>query len=208
VGSNYYLDTALPFGGRTGTAACQRVTDLIRFLLNERGVNCVNYIDDLIGISTAETACEHYQIVVDILQDLNFQVSNEKTVEPASRVTCLGIVIDCDIGSLFLPEVKLLEIIDICNQYLNKTYITCTQLQSLVGSLIFLHKAVKAARMFINRILSLLKQIKGSKQHISIDAGMQRDLKWFICCAEHFNGTVKINKTFYLQEEIYIDASG
>jgi hypothetical protein len=90
---------------------------------------------------------------------------------------------------------------------LNKTHITRTQLQALVGSLIFLHKAVKPARMFINRILSLLKQIKGSKQYISIDAGMWQDLKWFICCAEQFNGTEKINKTFYPQEEIYIDAS-
>jgi hypothetical protein len=44
--------------------------------------------------------------------------------------------------------------------------------------------------MFINRILGLLRQIKGSKQSIGIDAGMRRDLKWFISCAEQFNGTV------------------
>jgi uncharacterized protein YerC len=69
---------ALPFGWCTGTAACQRVTDLIWFLLNKPEVNCVNFIDDLIGINMAETQGEHYQIVVDLLQELNFQVSNEK----------------------------------------------------------------------------------------------------------------------------------
>jgi hypothetical protein len=205
IENSYFLDTALPFGWRTGTAACQRLTDLIWYILDIRGAKCVNYIDDLIGISSAETAHKHFQIVVDLLKELNLQVSTEKTVEPSSKVTCLGIVIDCETGSLLIPEAKLLEIIQICNQYLNKIYITRTQLQSLVGSLIFLHKAVKPARMFINRILALLRQIKGSKQRISIDAGMRHDLKWFISCAEQFNGTV--NKMFYPQEEIYINAS-
>jgi hypothetical protein len=138
--------------------ACQRITDCIRYILKKRGVTVINYIDDLIGVSPCELADEHFNITKDLLEELNFRISTEKTVLPSVCVTCLGIVINCDEGILKIPDKKMADIIDICKLYLNKKRITRTQPQSLIGSVIFMHKAVKPARIFINRILALLKK--------------------------------------------------
>jgi hypothetical protein len=77
----------------------------------------------------------------------------------------------------------------------------------LIGSLIFMHKAIKPARTFINRILALLRQIKSNRQSIEVDDDMQRDLRWFVECAVACNGSVKIDKNFYPHIDMYIGAS-
>jgi hypothetical protein len=82
-----------------------------------------------------------------------------------------------------------------------------TELQSVIGSLIFMHKAVKQAGMFINRIISLLRQMGKSCSSIAIDSDMWRDLNWFIKCVSQCNGTVKIDKRFFPHVELFIDAS-
>jgi hypothetical protein len=121
----------------------------------------------------------------------------KKTVDPSSRVICLGIEIDCDKGCLFIPENKLSDILQICKKYLKKSRITRTELQSVISSLIFMHKAVKPARMFINRIISLLRQMGKPRSSIAIDSDMRRDLNWFIKCTSQCNGMVKIDKRFF-----------
>jgi hypothetical protein len=158
VDGSLYLDPAAPFGWRSGTLSCQHIMDCIRYILKARGVTVINYIDDLIGVSPRELVDQHFNITKDLLEELNFQISTEKTVPPSVCVICLGIVINCDEGILKIPEKKMADIIDICKLYLNKKHISRTQLQSLIGSIIFMHKAVKPAHIFINRILALLKK--------------------------------------------------
>jgi hypothetical protein len=135
VEEKYYLDMSLPFGWRSGTPACQRVSDCVRYILNRKGVVIANYIDDFIGICPADIAREHFKETIDLLHELNLQISDEKTVGPSSRVTCFGIEIDCNKGCLFIPENKLSDILQIC-KYLKKSRITRTELQSVIGSLI------------------------------------------------------------------------
>jgi hypothetical protein len=207
VGNDIYLDSAVPFGWRTGTGACQRVTDCIRYLLNRQGIQIINYIDDFIGVSPVSDAINHFNITKNLLADLNFQISEEKTVAPSAKVTCLGIDIDCDKGILQIPEGKLNDIIDICRSYSVKKRISKVQLQSLIGSIIFLHKAVKPARAFINRIIGLLKQMHSRAHSIAIDNEMKKDLRWFIECAARCNGTVNINKDFTPHIDLFLDAS-
>jgi hypothetical protein len=207
VDGKYYLDASLPFGWQSGTLACQRVTDCVRYILNRKGVVIANYIDDFIGICPADIANEHFKETISLLHKLNLQISDEKMVAPSSRVTCLGIEIDCNKGCLFIPENKLSDILQICKKYLKKSCITRTELQSVIGSLIFMHKAVKPARMFINRIISLLRQMGKPRSSIAIDSDMRRDLNWFIKCASQCNGTVKIDKRFFPHLELFIDAS-
>jgi hypothetical protein len=57
----------------------------------------------------------------------------------------------------------------------------------------FLHKAIKPARLFINRILALLREM-GDAPVVAIDEGFHRDLQWFIACAQAVNGSVTIFK--------------
>jgi hypothetical protein len=79
-------------------------------------------------------------------------------------------------------------------------------LQALTGSLIFLHKAIKPARIFVNRILALLRKM-GDAAKIAIDEGTKRDLQWYIACAHSVNGSVTIYKCLLPRIDIFMDAS-
>jgi hypothetical protein len=70
----------------------------------------------------------------------------------------------------------------------------------------FLHKAIKPARAFVNRILALLREM-GTAAKAAIDEGTKRDLQWFMACAHAVNGTVSIFKSLRPQVEIFVDAS-
>jgi hypothetical protein len=77
VEGKYYLDESLPFGWRSGTLACQRVTDCVRYILNIKGIVIANYIDDFIGICLADISNEHFRETIDLLHELNLQISKK-----------------------------------------------------------------------------------------------------------------------------------
>jgi hypothetical protein len=70
----------------------------------------------------------------------------------------------------------------------------------------FLHKAIKPARLFVNRILALLCDM-GPAASVAINEGTRQDLRWFIACAHVANGTVSIYKCLQPQTDIFVDAS-
>jgi hypothetical protein len=137
---------------------------------------------------------------------LGFNVNHSKTVPPTSVAVCLGIYFNVSQGTIQIPWSKLQEIISLCYHHIGKSSIPKQKLQALIGSLMFLHKAIKPARLFINRILALLRSM-GDMGRVAIDEGTKQDLRWFILCAHGVNGTVKIYKCCYPRIEIFVDAS-
>jgi hypothetical protein len=202
----YYVDVSVPFGYRNGTHACLRVTDAIRFILWQSGIFVFNYIDDIVGIAPDSVADVHFKFTLNLLNKLGFYINNSKTVPPTSVATCLGIVFNLDLGVISIPLVKLQEVIALCTKFLNKKQISKKQLQALIGSLIYLHKAISPARMFVNRILALLRNM-GEATAIAIDEGTKQDLQWFIACAHGVNGSAKIFRWRQSSYHIYVDAS-
>jgi hypothetical protein len=79
-------------------------------------------------------------------------------------------------------------------------------LQVLIGHLMFLHKAIRPARVFVNRILALLRKMGGANR-AAIDEDTKGDLQWFTACAHAINGTVSIYKCLQPQIDIFVDAS-
>jgi hypothetical protein len=68
----------------------------------------------------------------------------------------------------------------------------------------FLHKAIRPARVFVNHILALLRKM-GTDTRAAIDEDTKRDLQWFTACA--INGTVSIYKCLQPRIDIFMDAS-
>jgi hypothetical protein len=105
-----------------------------------------------------------------------------------------------------IPKSKLDETIALCKFHFSKKFISKNKLQVLIGHLMFLHKAIKPARVFVNRILALLRNM-GAGAKAAIDEGTKRDLQCFIACAHAVNGTVKIYKCVLPRIEIFMDTS-
>jgi hypothetical protein len=137
---------------------------------------------------------------------LGFVISDSKTVAPTYVATCLGINFNIRLGCISIPKSKLEETISLCRFYYFKKFITKNQLQVLIGHLLFLHKAIKPARAFVNRILALLRKM-GTATKVAIDEGTKQDLQWFMACAHTANNTIHIYKCVQPRIEIFVDAS-
>ena len=92
-----------------------------------------------------------------------------------------------------------------CQSWKDKVTCTKQQLQSLLGSLLYITKCVRPARYFLNRMLQVLRENHANK-HISLTADFVKDLNWFNTFLCSYNGI-----TFYdnkpVQAIITLDAS-
>ena len=203
--NNLYLDQSLPFGFRHGSVFFQRCSDAIRHIMRQHGFPGLwNYIDDLIYTGLPSTIHQSYQFLISLLHDLGLDISKEKLVAPATSVVCLGINIDTRSRTISIPDQKLQEIKILCQNWSHKVYCTKNQLQSLLGSLLYITKCVKPARSFLNRMLAVLREnYENSK--IKLSHAFFKDLNWFNVFLHQYNGI-----TFYdnqkIDEVIYLDA--
>jgi hypothetical protein len=175
--------------------------------LAKLGIFVVNYIDDIIGVAPDDVADVHFKVTLKVLHLMGFIISKNKTVPPGKIVTCLGIVINLELGCLSIPSIKLNQVVNLCSKYLNKKSILKRDLQALLGSLLFLHKAIKPARTLVNRALAVLRGM-GEGRKAAISEGMKRDLLWFIACSQQINARFFIFKDNRPHAEIYVDAIG
>lgn len=74
-----------------------------------------------------------------------------------------------------------------------KTYISTRTAQSIAGHINHLSKAAFPARLFMNRILEVMREAKGWMMRV--DDRLKADLSWFIKFMEDFNG-----RSFIIEE--------
>ena len=189
----HYVDVSVPFGYRHGSMACQRFTDAIRYIMHKHGFTIFNYIDDLIGCEKPHQANASFQFLLKLLHTLGVPISIDKLYYPQSEVQCLGIDINTSSGSMQIPAPKMATIYEQCLQWYSKVSATRNQLQSLLGTLLYVHKCVKPARIFVNRILCVLRSAP-SKGYIPLTVEFHRDIRWFLTFLHHFNGRVIFDK--------------
>ena len=162
-----------------------------------------NYIDDLIYTGLPSDIHTSFHFLLNLPQDLGLDISQKKLVPPSTSVVCLGICIDMVTRTLSIPDQKLAEIVDICKSWTSKTYCSKRQLQSLLGSLLYISKCVKHAHFFLNRMLALLR----NNHHIDkilLDQPFFQDLSWFNTFLCQFNGTTYYDKKFP-SSQVYLD---
>ena len=159
---DYYLDTCLPFGYRNGSGIFQRLSDAIRFIMKSQGYDVINYIDDVIGFGTVTTAKPSFGTLTTLLQTLGLDISLKKLVQPATKVTCLGVEVDTEKFTVAIPDQKVAEI--------------------------YISKCIKSSRTFLIRMLDTLRR-HFTTDKIMLDIEFHRDLNWFKKFLTKFNGT-------------------
>ena len=184
---DYFLDSCLPFGFRHGSAISQRLSDAVRYIMSTKSHNVTNCIDDIIGYAVKSKAQASFDTLYTLLQDLGFKISTTKLVTPTTKATCLGVELDTENSTIAVPQEKLHDIRQECQQWLSKTTCTKRQLQSLLGKLLYVTKCVRASKPFLNRMLDTLRAAH-KQDTIAIDCEFRRDLNWFTRFLPQFNG--------------------
>jgi hypothetical protein len=167
----------------------------------------VNYIDDFIAIVPEDRASEMFEITKSIFKEIGMVINEDKTVAPTEICNCLGIIIHTKKHILAIPEQKLKSIIITCKQFQKFKKLRKQQIQSILGLLIYVHKAIKPARLFVNRIIALLR-IAPTVGFVHIGQDFKRDLEWFCRFAQVYNGRTRFDKALEIIDfEVYADAS-
>ena len=87
-----------------------------------------------------------------------------------------------------VPLEKFKEIKEMYHSWASIQFCTKSQLQSLLGSLLYVSKCVCYSRFFLNRMLQTLREHQGGK-HIKLTDDFKRDLAWFNKVLHVFNGS-------------------
>ena len=143
--------------------------------MRRQGRHDFAYIDDYILVSTDDLAHSHFEELSDLITDLGLLINPDKKTAPTRRLTCLGISIDLDANTLSIEQNKLYEIYAECLQISTKTR---KKIQSLLGKLMYLHKIIKPARIFVNRILATFRN-NFTERKIKLSKEFFQDLNWF-----------------------------
>ena len=186
--NEYYFDTVLPMGLRSAAMACQCVTSAVAFISQSNGYDVLNYLDDFQGVESTESACSAFSYLQHLLAELGLVESPSKACPPSTCVTCLGVQFDTQSMTMSVTPARLQELIELLETWLKKKRATKRELQSLIGKLSFVCKCVRQSRIFISRLLDLLKSVKHNHHHVNISGECRKDLKWwreFITC---YNG--------------------
>ena len=163
------------------------------------------YIDDYILVSPKATADAHFRRLASLLTDLGLPSNPDKQTSPCRTLTCLGIQIDLDLNTMSIDSEKLSS--TECMAIKNKKYLSRTAFQSFLGKLLYIHKCVRPARTFINRMLALFRANPGAKR-IFLTTDFHKDLHWFLVFLPSFNGITYIRKPEIAQAHtLHVDAS-
>ena len=106
---------------------------------------------------------------------------------------------------MYVPPDKLDSVLVMCNRWQTKKFCSKRQLQSLLGSLLYVSKCVKPARTFLNCMVMLLRE-NFNKKNIFLTRDFFNDLNWFHTFLTQFNGVVYYD-TKPIQAELHLDAS-
>ena len=110
---------------------------MIRFLLKERVIDILNYIDDLGSADTPNVAHYSFNVPCQTLSDIGAEENMKRACPTPTNMVFLGSLLDSEIMEMRVTDERMFEIRYILPDWLSKKSTTRRQLQSLLGKLQF-----------------------------------------------------------------------
>ena len=132
----YYIDKRLVFGAVKGTMIFQRISDAVRFILKEQGLDVWNYIDDRFAAIEEDGAQEKFTLLCDSVLELGLPLNPDKVQAPSTSMVIMGILVDTVKRRIAIPHDKMEKIVQAVEDFSTKTFMTKRELQSLLGETI------------------------------------------------------------------------
>ena len=185
---HFYFDVVLPMGLRTAAMACHRATNAVHYILPTAGCHVFNYLDDFIGVAQPSRALRDYEFCGSLLNELGLQESPSKACPPSTTLNCLGVEINTVDMTLSITSARLNELEGLLSTWLTRKSVTKSELQSLVGKLSFVSKCVRQSRLFLSRILALLRTVKCNHHHVKLSRQFYSYIRWWLRFIRVYNG--------------------
>ena len=115
-----------------------------------------------------------YQLL-PVCGELGVPIATEK-IGPVQVITYLGLEIDTLAQQVRVPENKVQVLCDKIHTGLGMHNISLVEIQSLVGSLNFVCKAILPGRAFLRRLIALSQGLAKPHHRVRISTGARLDL--------------------------------
>ena len=149
----------------------------------------LNYSDDFGGCeATLDRAQLSYSIFGKLLKTLGLSESLDKAESPSQVMSWLGVEFDSVRLELRVNQEKCKELKVELSQWIRKTVASKADLQSILGKLLWVSKAVKFSRPFVSRVINEIKPLKSQKQKVKLSPDVKKDFIWWFEYMTVFNG--------------------
>lgn len=210
----YWVQKMLPMGASCSCFIFERFASFIQWLVEKHtnSANIDHLLDDFFMAEKTYTEClESVHTFETVCADLGVPLSIEKKVGPVTVLTFLGLELDSVKQTIKVPQEKIDKAKEAMLQLIQCKKITLKRLQSMVGLLNFICKAIPAGRAFNRRFYDVMSTAKKPHHYIRVKPGLLEDAKVWIYFLNDFNGTCSFNDMYWEDNEsleFFSDASG
>ena len=184
-----------PFGLASAPRTFTKLLKPVMGLLRRLGLTTIIYLDDLFLCNKEENALiRDRDTVIWVLQTLGFVLNWEKShLTPTRTMEFLGLMVDSDKMSLWLPSDKAEDIKARCSQLLDQEMTTVRELSQVVGKLTSTIKAVLPAPLHyrhlqMERTNALMRGRQNYEAQVLLTEEAHKELKWWMESLEQANG--------------------
>jgi hypothetical protein len=185
-----YVDLTALMGSVTSEMKLMRLGSVPAHAHNAEGHFVVLYVDDYTGVDPAITAHESVKSFNFKLDKIGLIRNKDKDECPSQIKKLLGIEFDCSKLEMRLGPDKLQATFFLLSDWSSKLEVSLKDLRSLAGKLLNITKIVQQSRLFLSRILNLLRGPSGcsSKLLILLDEERKSDIRWWSTFLPFCNG--------------------
>ena len=211
--SKLFLFVSFVWGCRHAGYAGQWFTTAIAYIhaalgLEHIGIkfNVLNYADDFAGAEKSlENAQSSFNTLGALLAELNIHESSSKACSPSTSMTYLGVLFNTVDMCLYVDPEKVKELKSELSKWVRKTTAKKSELQSILGKLLWVSKAVRFSRIFVSRIITEIRKLSKQSEKITLSSDIRKDFLWWKTYLEVFSG-VEFIPNLECNIEIFGDA--
>ena len=210
----YFIDKCLPMGAARSCALFETFATFLEFharsLTSSQSI--CHYLDDFLFVGKAGSRDCHNLLksFQDMCKEVGVPLAPEKTEGPTTCLTFLGLQLDSVRQLVQVPQVKVGALLCLLQKAKSVQCMSLSDIQSLIGSLNFVCRAITPGRAFLRRLIDLTVGVTDRHEKIRIGTGAKRDIDMWIAFLTDFNGRAMFldaswvtNSTF----ELYTDAA-
>ena len=188
VNGKLYEFTCVPNGLSTGPRLFTKLLKVpLAYLRKEYGITITGYLDDTLLIGDSEEqSIEAVKIAAELLQDLGFKISIEKSVVvPSRRIEFLGFVIDSELMEVSMIPEKAVKIVSILKSFLTETEISIRRSCKIIGILVATMPCnpwapLKTKKFEKLKLNSLKKANYNYDGILTVSQEVKQDIVWWI----------------------------
>ncbi len=210
---SFYYDKCLPMGCSISCSLFEKFSTFLecKVKLFSGSRFLTHYLDDFLFVGASKAECTRLLVTFErACAELGVPLAREKTVGPVQIITFLGLEIDSIHGQVRVPQAKVTAVAAQIQQALSRRKISLVCIQSIVGSLNFLCKAVAPGRAFLRRLIALTHGLSRPHHRVRISKGARLDLLAWLEFLTHFNGVAVFSSVWQSNEaiDLFTDAAG